>query len=29
MKSDFSEVPQGNAGHRGLLYIQISEIVMR
>lgn len=27
MKSNLGKVPEGNAWHRGLLYIQISEIV--
>lgn len=27
MKADFSEVPEGNVWHRGLLYIQILEIL--
>lgn len=27
MKADFSEVPEGNAWHRGLVYIQILEIL--
>lgn len=27
MKADFNKVPEGNAWHRGLQYIQISEIL--
>lgn len=27
MKADFNKVPEGNAWHRGFLYIQILEIL--